>query len=195
MRKWSAVLVFCFALVAGNAFADNVLDNPGFETGALSPWFNSTDFCGGCTWSVTSEDAHGGSFSAATNPIGNAGNRLIEQDFAAIATSMITEASLWLKMPDTGIAAVFFRYSDSTTEENIVTVTNLWTQFNMTAFLDPGKSLVGFGVFGCTNCPGSSRTFADDFVVNAVPEPASLALLGSGLLGIAGIARRRFLKI
>ena len=190
MMKWAAVVVFCFALSATSALADtNVLSNPGLESGALSPWFNSNDLCSGCTWSVTSSDAHSGTYSAVVS-----GNRLLEQDFSPIADSSISEVSLWLKMPDTGIAAVYFLYSDSTTAQNIMTLASGdWTYFNMTSFLDPGKSLAGFGVYGCSGCPGISTTFADDFVVNAnaVPEPGSMALLGSGLFGLAGVIRRK----
>jgi hypothetical protein len=186
MIKWCGLFMLCLTLLAGNAFAGNVLVNPGFETSALPPWFNSNDFCGGCTWNVTSADANSGTYSAFVS-----GNRLLEQDFTPVPFSSIVDVSLWLKMPDTGIAAVYFLYSDATNGQNIVSVGSTWTKFDMTSFLDPTKSLAGFGVYGCTGCPGLSQTFADDFNVNAVPEPGSLVLMGSGLLGLAGMIRRR----
>ena len=186
MIKWCGLFVLCLTLLAGNAFAGNVLVNPGFESGALPPWNNTFDFCSGCTWAVTSADANSGTYSAFVS-----GNRALQQDFTPIPFANILDVSLWLKMPDTGVAAVFFLYSDTTYAQNIVSVGNTWTFFDMTSFLDPTKSLASFGVFGCSGCAGSSQTFADDFVVNATPEPGSLVLMGSGLLGLAGMIRRR----
>jgi hypothetical protein len=185
MTKWGAVFAVCFAFAAVNALADNVLVNPGFESGALAPFFNSNDFCGGCTWSVTNTDFHTGSYSAFV-----VGNRLLEQDFTPVSTSLIDEVSLWLKMPGTGIAAVYLLYSDATTSENVMDVPAAWTEFDMTSYLAPGKSLTGFGVYGCSGCGGGGQTFADDFVVStAVPEPSTLSLLGL-VVAALGLVRR-----
>ncbi len=39
--------------------------------------------------------------------------------------------------------------------------------------------------------PGFNGTTADDFPVSGVPVPAAVWLMGSGLLGLVGVARRR----
>lgn len=188
MRAFRSLLVAGLSLVASQAMAANILTNPGFESG-FSPWINSTDFCSGCTWAVTGTDAHSGAFSAFIE-----GNRLLEQTFSGIATSDISEASMWLKMPGAGFAAISFRYSDSVDATHVVNVGSSWTQFNLTSLLDASKTLTGIGIYGCGGCNSPSQTFVDDFVVNqisAVPEPGAYGLALAGLTVLGLITRRR----
>jgi len=172
------------------AFGANLLLNPGFEDGVLPPWTNSSDFCGGCTWSAISTDAQSGTWSAEVD-----GNRLLLQTFAAVNVGLINQVSFWARHPDGGLGmAVVLMYDDATeTEDLISTVGTEWEFFDVTSFLAPGKNLVGFGVYG--NSGGLARF--DSALVDAresnggggVPEPATFALMGAGLAAVA--LRRR----
>jgi hypothetical protein len=182
-RLPSLTLLLCCC--AGPALAANVLVNPGFESGLLAPWVNDNDFCGGCTWSVDSADAHTGTYSAVVD-----GNRLIQQTGAPIPVSDITAVSFWARHPDALVGAdmaVYFEYSDASNEEvHVFTADTAWTFFDVFAELDVGKSLTGFGVYG--NSGDIARL--DDALVDVIPEPASWLLLLTGTAWAAAGRRR-----
>jgi hypothetical protein len=171
--------------------ASNVLDNPGFESGILSPWFQANDFSAGLPkedWNVTSSEAHSGMFSAT-----NIGNIELRQNFSAVPTETITEVSFWWRHPDGGntpLAYTLF-YSDTSQEVGIATAPTDEYQFiDVTASLDPGKSLNGISVYGFNGAiPG--RTFVDDFVIEAVPEPVGIAPFILCVANLVSCYRRR----
>lgn len=63
---------------------------------------------------------------------------------------------------------------------NGATFTHVWQDTNYVA----GSTVLGLGV------GGSGQAVFDNLQVSSVPEPASWALVGAGLLAVAGLARR-----
>ena len=159
MKTVSGILLSALLLAGGAARADQILVNPGFETGSLSPWVNGRNFGGSTPWAITSTDCHTGSFCAEDN-----GNIELEQTFSAVSTASITDVSFWAMHPaDAAVTAlaVDFFYQGGGDDEFLVSTTGTgWnSRLTMTSDLRSGAQLVGFSIFG--NSGGV--TLADDF--------------------------------
>lgn len=185
MKKLTFALLI---LLASSAFASELLINGDFETGSLSPWYNARDFCTGtCVpWNVNTENPHTGTYSAMAQ-----GNFEMRQDFTPTAGANITNVSFWVNS-DSGVDAVDFFYTDSSDEEFVLFSTaNIWNFENVTSDVDAGKTLMGFSIWG--SGPGHVTYFDDASITsNAVPEPGTLVMLGSGILAAAAGIRRKF---
>ena len=195
MKKWlMASACAAAALTAQPTIAANIIVNGGFESGSISPWFQSASFSGGVDWTVTS-DAHSGSFAAFTE-----GNKVISQNFVAVPVSEIVSASLWLRHPNgSSISAVEFHYSDSGRSGFTATTSGGdWQRFDAMPFLTAGKTLSGISV------SGFAGGFSDPFVTmlddvefhtadtaGAVPEPSTWTMLIVGFGAVGYSLRRR----
>ncbi|MBI1334562.1 MAG: PEP-CTERM sorting domain-containing protein [Armatimonadetes bacterium] len=178
MNYKRAILFVGTACLASQGFA-NILVNPGFETGDMTGW-TTTNF------TATNNDSHTGSWSTI-----DFGNFSVEQDFAPVMGSDITEISVWAKQPD--LTSFFFAfdiiYSDSTFNTSLGSgsPSNVWTKLDFTSAVDTSKMVTGIRAWGYSSSNGTNDvTWYDDFVVNtnSVPEPASMAALGFGALAL-----------
>ena len=190
--KGVLLAIFCLgAAVAAPAAASETLTNPGFETGALTPWANGNNFEGGSgtLWHVITSDTHSGTYA-----VEDTGNIELRQNFSGVAASSITEISFWLEHPNLAGApfAFDFFYSDSTNAEFVLfTSSTDWSFFDVTSYLNTSKTLTGFSIYGYSG--GVTRL--DQLTIStggAVPEPATwaLMLLGFGAIGLT-IRRQR----
>lgn len=182
MISRSFVLVALGALSTG-AWAVNIINNASFEAG-LGGW-SQTSYGG--TWTTSATTFHSGTRSASI-----AGNAALKQSFAPRSTAFVVEASLWLKTDDTSYGTlVNLHYSDGSSSTPILFSPDTeWRKWTFT--LDTGKSLTGIEIFGTEAGAGSPDpvVWVDDVTVDVVPEPATLAALGIGLLALRRRTKR-----
>ncbi|MDP2027473.1 VPLPA-CTERM sorting domain-containing protein [Sulfuriferula sp.] len=196
----SRVLPFVFAMsLAASAGASNLVTNGDFETGDFTAWTQSgvlTDDGNGNLYyagvGVYAGQGVGGSYGAYLGPVGSMG--YLTQSLATVAGQTYTLS--WAL--DNGETLGFPNQFQVSWNGNLVfDQTNIPQQefqtysFNLVAT----SSITGLQ-FGFQNDPTFFHldNVSVDVASNPtpVPVPAALWLLGSGLLGLVGITRRKY---
>jgi hypothetical protein len=160
--------------------AQNLLTNPGFETGDLTGWTDG----GNTGWnSVSSSVPHSGQFHISNGAVGSFS--LLQQTLATVP-GMTYDVSGWLMNDGGGLFQILWNgnvlASDSFTSHG-------YQQFSGSA-IGTGSDTVAFGF---RDDPGFVQ-FDDASVVAAVPEPGSISLLSVGItsgLGLLLLRRRK----
>lgn len=189
-RLWS--LGFAVVMVAGSAgaqgFGPNMVTNGDFETGDLSGW-GTTASCQ--PFAVTTSAAIAGSYGAAA---GNNGT-------CFGLTQMVSTPAL--SSPDLSYWVSFDAIASS--DEPVTFHFQFGSSgFTNTHYFFPSAApvhLISYSqrpvtdetplVFEVTGSTGTSVRFDNISVAATTPEPNSLFLLGSGLLGIVPVMARR----
>jgi hypothetical protein len=182
-----AVITFGTALLAQ-------VQNGGFETGNFQDWTVSgdTSFIGVCDVAQCTSmgiPPFDGNYSAYFGPVGDTAT--ISQSVPTVVGVQYT-LDFWLANPGGGTPN-YFSVQFGTAS---LSVTNFgaafgWTEFSLTNTATSTETSLSFTF---RNDPGF--WFLDDVSVSSsgqgsTPEPGTFVLFGSGLVGIAGLVRRK----
>ena len=178
--------LFSFVALAGMAItvhAQNLVQNPGFETGDFPPWVDSGD----TSFSfVGTSMPHTGTYSGQFGPSSSDG--FLDQSIPTTIGQTYT-VDFWLANDDSSATNDF---SASFSGVTILSLTNApqfaYTEYTMNIAATSSSSDMHFAFY---NPP--SYWFIDDVSVTAaVPEPGTLGLVALGALGLFGAIRKRF---
>jgi hypothetical protein len=169
------------------------VNNGSFETGDFTSWTVSGDtaFVGVCDVSTCPGNfaPQDGNFAAYFGPVGD--NATISQNIATTPGDSYA-LSFYLANPVGGTPNYFnVTFGSSSFSFSNFGVAFGWQQFTLTTVATTSETPLSFTF---RNDP--SYWFLDNVSVSqsggTVPEPGTIVMFGTGILGIAGIARRKF---
>ncbi len=193
MRAKTLLVVVAMAILAcaPAAFAQNLLQNGSFETGDFTGWttggnFEFSSVTSGAYYVYTG--AQDGTFYGVFGPVSTPGT--LSQAFTDNAGEQYT-LSFWLAAvgDDPSSFSASFDGNTLISQSDPNTGGN-WQQFTFTV-TGTGHDTVSFGFqddpayIALDNVSVTPNT-------GSAPEPSSFLLMGSGVLGLAGVIRRKF---
>ncbi|HSY14269.1 MAG TPA: DUF642 domain-containing protein [Verrucomicrobiae bacterium] len=194
VRTAIILAVFAFSTVGLAHAGSNLVTNGSFETGDFSGWTVSGDttFTGVCDVSTcpggfAPED---GNYAAYFGPVGDTAT--ISQTIATTPGDSYS-LSFYLANPEGGTPNYFnVTFGNSSFSFTNFGVAFGWQQFTLTTLATSDQTNLSFTF---RNDP--SYWFLDNITVQqsggTTPEPGTFVLFGSGILGLAGMVRRKLL--
>ncbi|MCP4228792.1 MAG: hypothetical protein GY771_01405 [bacterium] len=150
MRLATIFLTTLVAFTGAYGAQVEMLVNPGFEDGVLTPWTTNN-------WTVETISPHSGTYCAE-----DYGNYWIRQDFTPTDVNDIVSVIIWAKQPDVVIFAFDFFYGPSDYDEDIYFPSGPdWEEYDLTSVLRSSGNLEAIRMYGYSG-GGDGPTYLDD---------------------------------